>query len=690
MSDADTAYKIAEQRIERVRAEGLKHLCLSPFGHETDGVKWKVEGALEHLAMVPPSISSLTEVTRLHLRGTQVADITPLAGMVEMQTLLLDSTQVADITPLVRMVGMQRLDLQYTQVADVTPLEGMVAMKELRLQYTQVADISPLSGMVWTQALYLSKTKVKDITPLSRMVWMKLLTLSGTQVVDITPLAGMVRMKGLHLHGTQVANITPLSVMIGMKELNLSGAQVDLSGLVAPDAAWEREDHELERLYFAGVPVEDEVLATLRGRSGMENVGPETLARLRELRDMAAPPAAVRAPVPTGPFTFLSYAHTDRPAAFRLKSALEEEGLSIWWDQMIDPGMDWDAELRRRVKAAHSVLVLWSEASAASEHVRDEAQRARRANTIAPVMIEPLSEDQLPQPFGGRHTLDLSHWNGARDDEVFQRLVKFLKLRQIGAQSPVTTRFNDDGLLELAERPVGAAPLREDEVRRSRLLRSQADLSRDMAGVIEEEVEAKLVNHDRRLVLRTTFYERALRSNEDLIWETLNASFQRANGLIRWDELDEGMKPTVQTWRDQHGALQEFIQPAQPPEDQALDDQVSPDDVAEVMEELAEVAADLEAAASAEIDAAPVTAPIPRLLQSHAERMARERDDPDGPSEASEQAGRSRTGKTVRAALGVLTGVAAGVTVHSWAVTGPGAPLLNKMVALAEKLFALL
>ena len=340
--------------------------------------------------------------------------------------------------------------------------------------------------------------------------------------------------------------------------------------------------------------------------------------------------------------------------------------------------------------SAHSVLVLWSEASAASEHVRDEAQRARRAVTIAPAMIQPLSEDQLPQPFGGWHTLDLSQWNGARDDEVFRRLVQFLKLRQIGAQSPVTTRPNDEGLQELAEHPVGVAPVREDEVKKNRLLRSQADLSRDLAGVIEEELGENLSNQDRRLILRVRGYQRALRSNEDLIWETLDAGFLRANGLVRAEELDDGMAPTVALCRKQHDDLQEFIQPAQEPGDEAPNDQVSPDDVGELVEELAEVAAELEAAASAATDAAPVTAPVPRLLQTHAERMARERDDPDGPSEASERAGRSRTGKTVRAALGVLTGVAAGVTVHAWAMTGPGAPLLSRMVALAEKLFAFL
>ena len=667
MTDAEKAYQIAEQRIARAQAEGLAYLCLAKIPESDDQAKWDKEEALTHLATIPPSISSLTELKRLDLDGTQVTDLSPLAGLLRMQTLDLNSTQVTDLSPLAGMVEMQTLYLNSTQVTDITPLAGMVGMQVLNFDGTQVADISPLAGQ--------------------GTLWF--LSLDNTQVADLSPLAGMGAMQTLYLSSTQVTDLSRLAGMAAMQTLWLNNTQADLSDLVAPGAAWEREDLELHDIGFQNVPVEDEVLAEIGGRSG-GYVGAEALARLRELRDVAPPPAAARDPVPAGPFIFLSYAHADTHKALLIRSALEEEGLSIWWDQMIDPGMDWDAELRRRVTSAHSVLVLWSEASAASEHVRDEAQRARRANTIAPVMIEPLSQDQLPQPFGGRHTLDLSQWDGARDDEVFQRLVSFLKLRQIGAQSPVTTRFNDDGLLELAERPVAAAPLREDEIRRSRLLRSQADLSRDMARVIEEEVGANLVNHDRRLVLRTTSYERALRSNEDLIWETLDASFQRANGLIRWDELDEGMKPTVQTWRDQHGALQEFIQPAQPLEDQTPDDQVSPDDVGEVMEELAEVAAELEAAASAEADPAPVTAPIPRLLQSHAERMARERDDPDGSSEASEQAGRSRTGKAVRAALGVVTGVAAGVTVHAWAVTGPGAPLLNKIVALAEKLFALL
>lgn len=557
ITDAEKAYQIAEQRIGRAKAEGLAYLCLAEDAVSDDLAKWEDEEALKHLATIPPSISSLTELKRLDLDNTQVTDLSPLAGMVAMQLLRLNSTQA------------------------------------------------------------------------------------------------------------------------------------ELASLVASGAAREHDNRELSDIEFKEVPVDDEALAEIGRRSG-GIVGGETLSRLRELRDLGPPPAAARAPAPTGPFVFLSYAHTDQPAASRLKSALEEEGLSIWWDQMIDPGMDWDAELRRRVTSAHSVLVLWSEASAASEHVRDEAQRARRADTIAPVMIQPLSEDQLPQPFGGRHTLDLSQWNGARDNEVFRRLVQFLKLRQIGAQSPVTTRPNDEGLQELAERPVGVAPVREDEVKKNRLLRSQADLSRDLAGVIEEELGENLSNQDRRLILRVRGYERALRSNEDLIWETLDAGFLRANGLVRAEELDDGMAPTVALWRKQHDDLQEFIQPAQEPGDEAPNDQVSPDDVGELVEELAEVAAELEAAASAATDAAPVTAPVPRLLQTHDERMARERDDPDGPSEASERAGRSRTGKTVRAAPGVLTGVAAGVTVHAWAMTGPGAPLLSRMVALAEKLFALL
>ncbi len=72
-----------------------------------------------------------------------------------------------------------------------------------------------------------------------------------------------------------------------MQTLNLDRTQVDISGLVAPGAAWEREDRKLTLLAFKSVPVEDEALSTLGGKSTSAIIGPEALARLRELRDMA-------------------------------------------------------------------------------------------------------------------------------------------------------------------------------------------------------------------------------------------------------------------------------------------------------------------------------------------------------------------------------------------------------------------
>ncbi len=94
MTDAEKAYQIAEQRIERAWAEGFKDLSIAPIGYESDGVEWKGEKALEHPATIPPSISILPDLTRLDLDYTQVADLTPLAGMEKMQTLRLYGTQV--------------------------------------------------------------------------------------------------------------------------------------------------------------------------------------------------------------------------------------------------------------------------------------------------------------------------------------------------------------------------------------------------------------------------------------------------------------------------------------------------------------------------------------------------------------------------------------------------------------------
>ena len=380
------------------------------------------------------------------------------------------------------------------------------------------------------------------------------------------------------------------------------------------------------------------------------------------------------------PHIFLSYSRIDRAIASKLKASLEDEGLSIWWDQMIDPGMDWDAELRRRVKSAHSVLVLWSEASAASEHVRDEAQRARRANTVAPVMIEPLSEDQLPQPFGGRHTLDLSHWDGARDDAVFQRLVKFLKHRQAGADSPLTVDATEDGDIRLRERPVGAAPEREDDVTRDRLIGAQVKLAERTAAQARRAPNAPPDLPD-----RLDEYAEELKAEGEKFWEVIDDAFAPAAGLLKPEELtDDGLTDAAQRLLDRHRDLRTYIQPMQPADKPPRKDEVEPDK-AEIL--IPELRATRELAAHPDL---PQIGPaIPRVLDTAAEHIEEEAANlPRNDTEAEQR--RTRVGRALQNAIGVATGLATAMTYHSYALSEAGKALLGKLDKLIDELVKLL
>lgn len=100
MSDADTAYQIAEQRIARSKETGARVLALSP--HFAEDGKQSINNVPELSALdrIPPAIADLTDLQALYLNSAQMEDISHLAGMTAMKRLSLDDTP-ADLQRLV-------------------------------------------------------------------------------------------------------------------------------------------------------------------------------------------------------------------------------------------------------------------------------------------------------------------------------------------------------------------------------------------------------------------------------------------------------------------------------------------------------------------------------------------------------------------------------------------------------------
>lgn len=137
---------------------------------------------------------------------------------------------------------------------------------------------------------------------------------------------------------------------------------------------------------------------------------------------------------------FISYKREEKDAAFKLRSALEHFGYSVWFDVELLSGEEFRPVIIEMIDQCKAVIVLWSPLAAGSQFVIDEAGYAMRQDKLCPAMLEPC---QLPFGFGGVHADDLSDWSGQARHEGFNRLLASLERKIgreaiLGAEPPVT------------------------------------------------------------------------------------------------------------------------------------------------------------------------------------------------------------------------------------------------------------
>ena len=92
---------------------------------------------------------------------------------------------------------------------------------------------------------------------------------------------------------------------------------------------------------------------------------------------------------PSAPRTiFLSYSRADQTRARQLAQALEQAGLTVWWDTLIEGGASFARSIEAALLASDAVVVLWSGTSVASDWVLDEAAHGRDLHKLVPVSID--------------------------------------------------------------------------------------------------------------------------------------------------------------------------------------------------------------------------------------------------------------------------------------------------------------
>lgn len=126
---------------------------------------------------------------------------------------------------------------------------------------------------------------------------------------------------------------------------------------------------------------------------------------------------------------FISYAREDRPLIQTLAERLSEKSCSVWWDQAIAPGDQWDREIEQQLNSASCVVVVWSAASVDSEYVRSEASQALKCGTLFPVAVD---ETTPPLEFSKRQNAVLR--TGPGFETTVQALIEAILARVLGRQ----------------------------------------------------------------------------------------------------------------------------------------------------------------------------------------------------------------------------------------------------------------
>lgn len=124
------------------------------------------------------------------------------------------------------------------------------------------------------------------------------------------------------------------------------------------------------------------------------------------------------------PDIFISYNREDRDMARLFASALEAEGLSVWWDGALRAGETYDEVTEQNLRTSGAVVVLWSKRSANSKWVRAEATVGERNSTLVPALIE---DCERPIRFELVQTADLRHWRGDRADPHWRAFMQDIR-----------------------------------------------------------------------------------------------------------------------------------------------------------------------------------------------------------------------------------------------------------------------
>ncbi len=119
------------------------------------------------------------------------------------------------------------------------------------------------------------------------------------------------------------------------------------------------------------------------------------------------------------PYMFISYAHVDSRAVYQIISDFHDIGYNVWYDEGIEPGIEWPEEIANALDRCSLFVVFITPASANSLNVRNEINFAlsKKLSFIAIYLKETALTPGLQLQMGSKQAILMYNM----DNESFRR-----------------------------------------------------------------------------------------------------------------------------------------------------------------------------------------------------------------------------------------------------------------------------
>lgn len=118
------------------------------------------------------------------------------------------------------------------------------------------------------------------------------------------------------------------------------------------------------------------------------------------------------------PYIFASYSHIDMETVFDIIRGFQKRGYRIWFDEGIDPGVEWDEYIATHIDSSSYLISFLSENYYGSTNCRDELAFARELNK--PLLLIYIKDDEMPAGMKLRlNRIQAVHWYRFADKDEF-------------------------------------------------------------------------------------------------------------------------------------------------------------------------------------------------------------------------------------------------------------------------------